>query len=98
MGNRLNPELKEKQSFLMRKSLWEIEGAINNISDREERMLLQLRYVDRYSFDYISLRMHISRATAFRIHARALLHLVIPDDHLTKCPYCGSEIGGDSHE
>ena len=95
MGNKLNEKLKPKQLFLQRASIEEVEEAIDNLCDREEKQLLRLKYIEKRIFVYISLRMNVSRATAYRIHARALEHLVIPNNESKRCPNCGAILRGE---
>ena len=43
----------------------------------EERMFLELRFEKGYSFDYIGMKMHRSRATLFRMQDQVLERLIL---------------------
>ncbi len=57
----------------------EIENRIDALEDEDERVLLKKRYIDCLCWWKIEYDMHISRATAFRIHRNALEHLDISE-------------------
>ena len=59
----------------------EITDAISCVSDSEWRAILQMRYVNFEKWDKIADMVHCDRATAFRIHDRAL------EDVATRCDY-----------
>lgn len=44
--------------------------------DRDEQTFLQLRFEKGYGFDYISMKMHLSRATLFRLQDKALEKMI----------------------
>ena len=88
---RLSAELQPKQDYLngyytsLRKyklsdkdKREEIETQISALADTDERELLRLRYIKNKSMESVSRSMHISRATAYRIHKDALKHLQLP--------------------
>lgn len=55
----------------------EIERRIDALEDEDEKVVLKKRYIERLNWIQIELYMHVSRATVFRIHAKALEHLDI---------------------
>ena len=44
--------------------------------DMDEQTFLQLRFEKGYGFDYISMKMHLSRATLFRMQERVLEKMI----------------------
>ena len=51
---------------------YQIQAAINEIGSDEEKILLELRYIDNRSWSQVMKEMSISETTSFRIHERAL--------------------------
>jgi DNA-directed RNA polymerase specialized sigma subunit len=50
----------------------EIADMISLMSDEDERLLLELRYLCFNTWEQIAVKMHIGIASAYRIHQRAL--------------------------
>lgn len=62
----------------------EIRQVIDAVEDKDERLVLRLRYVEHCSWEEISKRMSFSLAQCHRIHRNALKNVkIIKDD--TKC-------------
>ncbi len=55
-----------------------VKKTISEISDFEERTLIEFRYFNMYRFEKIAMLMSCSSATIFRIHKKALASL----DHI----------------
>lgn len=55
--------------------LQKIEGEIENISDVEEKMVLELKYIKGMEWEQLAKEMGVSRSTATRLHGKALLEL-----------------------
>ena len=56
----------------------EINGAINRLTDADEKVLLRYRYVNNYSWEKISILMNASNRTLHRIHSTALQNFIVP--------------------
>ena len=56
------------------------ERQIKQIPNSDERTVLDLRYLRRYSWDQIAEEMHCDRVTAWRYHGHALLRISVPEN------------------
>lgn len=57
----------------------EIEQCIANLQDGLLESVLTLRYIDCRSWTSIEMFMHMSKTTAYRLHAEALDKLIVPE-------------------
>lgn len=57
----------------------EIDAAIDQMEDVEERLLLKYRYLKSESWEDIAMDLNVSYRTAHRIHASALKNFVVPE-------------------
>ncbi|MEG2050905.1 MAG: DUF1492 domain-containing protein [Oscillospiraceae bacterium] len=63
----------------------DIRNAINEVQNRNEQLLLRLKYLEFLSLEKIAGRMGYSTKQVNRIHIEALNHIKIPKD-VPKCP------------
>lgn len=71
-------EIDQKLQMLVKLKA-EISGAIDRLSNREERMVLRCRYLNDYSWEEISALMNVSERTVYRIHGTALQNFSVPE-------------------
>ena len=64
---------KREQDLLSLKT--EMLETIGRLEDGRYRMILQLRYIDCFSWKKVQEKMHYSERGSFKIHAEALAHL-----------------------
>ncbi len=57
----------------------EIREVINKVPNKDERLLLRLRYVEYLKWDKIAKKMNFSARRAIQIHTKALLHIEISE-------------------
>lgn len=57
----------------------EMDIAIEQVSDVDERLLLCYRYINNISWDDIAKALNVSSRTVHRIHASALQNFVVPE-------------------
>lgn len=57
----------------------EMDIAIEQMPDVDERLLLRYRYINNISWDGIAKALNVSSRTVHRIHASALQNFVVPD-------------------
>lgn len=57
----------------------EIDAAIDQIENVEERLLLKYRYLKNESWEDIAMDLNVSYRTVHRIHASALRNFVVPE-------------------
>lgn len=57
----------------------QILSALENVADREERLLLTYRYLNNESWEQIAVDLSVSMSTVHRIHASALRNFSIPN-------------------
>lgn len=57
----------------------EMDIAIEQMPDVDERLLLRYRYINNISWDGIAKVLNVSSRTVHRIHASALQNFVVPD-------------------
>lgn len=62
----------------------EMDGLMTVLS-AEEQMFVILRYEKSYGFDYIGLKMHMSRATIFRLQDKLLQKLIAAEKDRGGC-------------
>ena len=67
---RLRMEMVE----ILREKAW-IDGMLRKLTTDEIRFL-QMRFEKRYGFDYIGVKLHLSRATLFRMQDRILEKMI----------------------
>ena len=53
----------------------EIKAVIESVEDDRERLLLQYRYLDGKTFEWIAVEMHYSWRQIHRLHSQALINL-----------------------
>ena len=63
----------------------EVRAVINAVENRDERLLLRLRYIEHCSWGKIAKEMKYSEKQCCRIHKKALEKVEIPKD-VRKCP------------
>ncbi len=64
----------------------EIREVIGKVQDRDERLLLRLRYVEYLKWAQISARMNFSIKQCRRIHSKALINIGTYLKDVPKCP------------
>lgn len=57
----------------------EIDAAIDQMNNAEERLLLKYRYLKNESWEDIAMDLNVSYRTVHRIHASALRNFVVPE-------------------
>ena len=57
----------------------EIDTAIDQMENAEERLLLKYRYLKNESWENIAMELNVSFRTVHRIHASALRNFVVPE-------------------
>ncbi len=57
----------------------EIDVAIDQMNNAEERLLLKYRYLKNESWEDIAMDLNVSYRTVHRIHASALRNFVVPE-------------------
>lgn len=57
----------------------EIDTAIDQMEDVEERLLLKYRYLKSESWEDIAMDLNVSYRTVHRIHASALRNFIVPE-------------------
>lgn len=57
----------------------QILSALENVTNREERLLLTYRYLDNESWEQIAVDLSVSMSTVHRIHASALRNFPVPN-------------------
>lgn len=62
----------------------EVGAVINAVENRDERLLLRLRYIEHCSWRKIAKEMKYSEMQCYRVHEKALENVKIPED-VSKC-------------
>lgn len=75
MQEKVNKELNQ---LLVLKE--EISGVIAEISDHDERLVLQYRYLYNWTWARIGEEIYADERTVRRWHNKALAHIVVPDN------------------
>ena len=57
----------------------EIRDAVNTLSNRNEQLVLRLRYIEFLTWEQVAERMTYSLKQVFRIHGEAVKNIVIPE-------------------
>ena len=57
----------------------QILSALENVADREERLLLTYRYLNNESWEQIAMELSVSVSTVHRLHASALRNFSVPN-------------------
>ena len=60
---------------ILREKAW-IDGNIKKLT-MDEQTFIQMRFEKEYGFEYIGMKMHLSRATLFRMQERVLKKLLL---------------------
>jgi hypothetical protein len=60
-----------------------IAGSIAAVEDREQRMLLELRYLDGETFEEIAEEMHVSVRHTTRLHGYALEKISVEEEKMS---------------
>lgn len=60
---------------ILREKAW-VDAVIKKLAADEE-LFVQMRFEKRYGFDYIGVKMHLSRATLFRMQNRILEKMIL---------------------
>lgn len=58
----------------------EIDIRIELLQSFEEQLVLRYRYLESMNWRQVERVMHVSRATMFKIHGRALAHFAVPSE------------------
>lgn len=67
-------EIREELNKIISEKKW-MDEKIGKL-DRDEEMFLRMRFEKGYGFDFIAIKMHLSRATLFRMQDRILKKLM----------------------
>ena len=67
----------EKESIEMRQLMQEVKAAINTIPDETLKQLLELRYINGYTWEQIAVKMYYSYVHICRLHGLALKKIMI---------------------
>lgn len=73
--DRVNDELERLVKFRN-----EVTAVIDEVMDKDERMVLKYRYIKNYTWARIGDLMYADERTIRRWHNRALKHLILPQD------------------
>lgn len=58
----------------------QIQTVIDTVEDYDERMILQYRYLDEFTWSQIGQVQNADRTTLYRRHNRALKHIILPEN------------------
>ncbi len=58
----------------------QIRMTIDSVSNADERMVLQYRYIHHMTWDEIALQMYVDARTIRRWHGNALVHVTMPEN------------------
>lgn len=61
----------------------QIKLSIKSVRNTNERMVLQLRYINAQTWEAIAEELHADRSTVIRWHGKALYNLVMPQKPMT---------------
>ena len=67
----------EKESIEMRQLMQEVKAAINTIPDETLKQLLELRYINGYTWEQIAVKMNYTWRHVLRLHGEALKHVIV---------------------
>lgn len=67
----------EKEALEMRRLMQEVKAAINTIPDETLKQLLELRYINGYTWEQIAVKMYYSYVHICRLHGLALEKIMI---------------------
>lgn len=67
----------EKEALEMRQLMQEVKAAINTIPDETLKQLLELRYINGYTWEQIAVKMYYSYVHICRLHGLALEKIMI---------------------
>ena len=67
----------EMEGLLMEKA--RVDGLLRELSE-EEQTYVRMRFEKGYGFEYICMKMHLSRATLFRMQDRLLEKLILAEE------------------
>lgn len=65
-----------QQMFLALKKVQEISFFINQLDSFQERIVMQMRYLYFENWQDIALRLNYSEPAVYKIHGKALMHLI----------------------
>lgn len=72
---RVNAQIRE----MVRRKLEAID-AINAVEEDRLREVLELYYIDGFTWDQVAERMELDKRWVFRLHGRALLKIIVPNE------------------
>ena len=72
-------KLSERVSLLVELKK-QIYSVISMVSDPDEQMVLNYRYIDNLTWEHIGDKLHADTHTVRRWHDRALAHVSVPDE------------------
>lgn len=72
---RVNAQIRE----MVRRKLEAID-AINAVEEDRLREVLELYYIDGFTWDQVAERMELDKRWVFRLHGRALLKIIVPTE------------------
>lgn len=67
----------EKEALEMRRLMQEVKAAINTIPDETLKQLLELRYINGYTWEQIAVKMYYSYQWVCELHGKALNRLIL---------------------
>ena len=67
----------EKEALEMRQLMQEVKAAINTIPDETLKQLLELRYINGYTWEQIAVKINYTWRHVLRLHGEALKHVIV---------------------
>lgn len=67
----------EEQAVRMRKAMKQVQSAIQTVPDETLRLLLELRYINGYTWEQIAVKMNYSYVHVCRLHGAALNQIML---------------------
>lgn len=67
----------EEQAVRMRESMKQVQSAIQTVPDETLRLLLELRYINGYTWEQIAVKMNYSYVHICRLHGAALNQIML---------------------
>lgn len=67
----------EEQAVRMREAMKQVQSAIQTVPDETLRLLLELRYINGYTWEQIAVKMNYSYVHVCRLHGAALNQIML---------------------
>lgn len=67
----------EEQAVRMRESMKQVQSAIQTVPDETLQLLLELRYINGYTWEQIAVKMNYSYVHVCRLHGAALNQIML---------------------